>query len=124
MYALLRLLLREEKRSGHRVTICHIVSQEGICADTKDYKISYNRVIIKVWKIHEDFENSLWISEMFLPLCHKSSGFIATHQIRHHPNDVFSFTHNLTEGWHTVIHWEQTQQPLSNSSITVEYLTL
>ena len=24
------------------------------------------------------------------------------YKIRHHPNDVFSFTHNLTEGWHAV----------------------
>ena len=39
------------------------------------------------------------------------------YKIRHHPNDVFSFTPNLTEGWHTVTHRGLSQRPLSNSSL-------
>ena len=39
------------------------------------------------------------------------------YKIRHHPNDVFSFTHNRTEGWHTVTHRGLSQRPLSNSSL-------
>ena len=62
---MLTILERKTKRTQSKNV--PLVQQEGIGAGTKDYKISYNRVIIKVWKIHEDFENSLWISEMFLP---------------------------------------------------------
>ena len=39
------------------------------------------------------------------------------YKIRHHPNGVFSFTPNLTEGWHTVTHRGLSQRPLSNSSL-------
>ena len=39
------------------------------------------------------------------------------YKIRHHPNDVFSFTHNLTEGWHIVTPRGLSQQPLSNRSL-------
>ena len=102
-------------KASYLVRLCHIARPVGSReSKQRDNKFSQTAVLRR-WEILLESLGDMekvrtFVAEIMVDLQQP-------YKIRHHPNGVFSFTPNLTEGWHTVTHRGLSQRPLSNSSL-------